>query len=87
MPITRNTVVAYTLMIVLVDMKEISMTCTFVKTVEGEAIDKVIVRITGNEMIALLGAQGSSGKPRGNDITDAVYEYALSSGAIAGVIS
>lgn len=87
MPIQKNAVVRYTFMRMDVDMSGPFISAQFNMSVDGEAVGSRSVSITGNDLLALIGVPGEPGKPRGADITDAIYAYAISSGQLVGEIS
>ena len=87
MPITRQAVLNHTLMNIQVDMAGLFMECTFIKSMDGIDQGKVVMRIDGQNMLNIIGVPGNLQKTRGADITDAVYEFALASGAISGVVA
>ena len=86
MPISKNATINHTLMNVVVDIPGAYMLCTFRKDIDGIGQGDVVMRVDGADMLGIIGVPASGVKSRADDITDAVYEYAVSSGAIAGSI-
>ena len=87
MPVTKQSTVAYTLVAITVSMTGGYVSCSFARTIDGVPVGAVDLLIEGADMVGLLGTQATAGQPLGNEITDAVYAYAISKGVIDGVIS
>lgn len=87
MPIVRNAVVSHTLVNVQVDIPGAYMVATFRKDVDGQGAGFVPLRIEGPDMMNIIGAPAHADKARADDITDAVYAFAIASNAIAGEIA
>jgi len=87
MPITRNATQTFTLRSLLVDMAVPRATAAFTVSIDGTPTGEIQVTAEGADVLTLLGANPDATKTRGADMTDAVYAYAISSGALNGVIS
>ena len=86
MPVTANAVVSYTLMRLTIDMEQMTGTAVLRKMVDGEVVGTVEYQAVGDDLIALLMATPDATKTRGNDVTDAVYQFAVDRGFISGTI-
>ena len=87
MPITKQSTVTHTLTRVTVDMLDGYIGAAFTRSLDGVACSVVDMRVEGAAMAALLGRNTTPGTTLANDITDAIYAYALASGVLDGVIT
>ena len=86
MPVTANAVVSYTLMRLTIDMEQMTGTAVLRKMVDGEVVGPQTPGPLRMASIALLMATPDATKTRGNDVTDAVYQFAVDRGFISGTI-
>jgi hypothetical protein len=70
-----------------VDMVAVSATATFTTLFNGAKVGEITFSIDSAALVGIIGASPVSEKSRGDDITDAVYEYAIAQGLINGVIA
>lgn len=87
MPITKPATVSHTLIKVVVDIAGGFMLAEFIKAIDGVDTGRVELRIETGDMINIINVVGDSSKTRADDITDAIYNHALSIGAIDGSIA
>ena len=87
MPVTKTATISYSLTQITVDMIGGFVQSHFTRSIDGEPSGSVEMLTVGDDMLALLGTQAVAGQPLGSEITDAVYNLAISKGLIEGVIS
>ena len=87
MPITKQTTVSHVLMKLSVDMATMSTLCYFHRFVDGEVDGGFEMPISGPDMAELLSTPAKDGQPIGGEVTNAIYQYAVSKGLIVGEIS
>ena len=86
MPIVKTSNLTHTLLEFEVDMANMYAVATFQQAVDGQAYGDVELRVEGEALQALLSATPVAGLSRADDITNAIYSYAVSIGAVEGNI-
>ena len=84
MPITKSSTVTHTLMSINLDMSAMVMTVGFTKHIDGVFESNVSFQITGVDLGTLFATQAAAGQALSDEITVAIYNYAVSSGKISG---
>lgn len=87
MPVVAPGTVAHTVLNFRLDMPTLTGIVLFQRSLDGQAIGTVELRIEGQSLAELLQAPPVPGKSRGDDITDCIYEYAIAAGVIQGSIA
>ena len=87
MPITTQSQVVHTLVKVNVDMTNMTTWCYFARTLGDKDAGGVEMVLEGTDMYNLLMTQATAGEALGNEITDTIYNMALSKGVLDGAIS
>lgn len=82
MPIIHTGQVQYILMSLAVDMESVSASVVFHTRINGQKVGEVGIGIPTEPLMGILAATPTAGKNRADDVTDAIYEYAISVGAI-----
>lgn len=85
MPITKQVTVTHTLMKINVDMAAMSMWCYFERKTDGIVDGGYEVNINGTDLAALFSTQATAAQPLSDEITVAIYNYAVANNLIAGV--
>ena len=86
MPITISGQVNYVLMNLAVDMRALSASATFDVLANGDKVGEITLGIHQADLMGILTTVPNEGKTRADDITDAIYAYAVQTGAISGAI-
>ena len=87
MPVTISLALVHRLSKINVDMVAGTIYCYFDRTLNGAPDGGAEVWISGADMSTLLKTQATTGQPLGDEIADALYDYALAKGTISGVLS
>lgn len=87
MPITKQSTVSHALTTISLDMAAMTMTCGFIRTIDGGQESSYAFQIEGAELAALFATQATPGQPLADEITAAIYNYAVSKGLVAGNVS
>ncbi len=87
MPITQSTSLVSTISAIIVDMISGQMTVNFIQAVNGSPISTQQIVISGAPFLTLLETQASAGQSLSDEITAAIYNYAVSNNIIIGAIS
>lgn len=87
MPVSKQSNVAFTLTKVTIDMLQMTMLATFQRTIDSVPDGAIDILISGSDMATLIATQANAGQSLGSEFTDAVYNYAINKGYIAGAIS
>lgn len=87
MPITSQEPVSHVLIALNIDMTTMEARATFRRFVNGNAAGDVDLVAVGADLAALLGETVTQGLTRGDDVTAAIYAYAVAKGYIVGAIS
>jgi len=87
MPVTKSAVLTHTLTGLSIDMTVPQLVVKFVRAIDGVPQNDVLATIEGTEFLGIIAVPGVVDKPRGADITDAIYDYAITKGIISGTIA
>ena len=87
MPVSKQSTIAFTIYKINLDMLQGTMIVTFLRTIDGAQDGTVEAFISGQEMLNLIATQATAGQPLGDEITTALYSYAVGKGLITGTIS
>lgn len=87
MPVSKQSQVAYAIGKIEVDMLQMAMTVSFVRTIDGVPDGGAQLSITGGELGALLSTPANAGQALADEISLALYTFATSKGVITGAIS
>lgn len=82
MPVIQPGPISYTLTVFSVDMLNLTASATFRATVGGVAVGEVSIGVGPDALVPLLQKLPDAGKSRADDITDAIYQHAISVGAL-----
>lgn len=86
MPITRNVTLSSVLVTFTLDVPSMTARCLFQNFIDGNAGSTSEFTVSGADLGAIMAATPVPGKSRADDITEAVYGYAVSKGYIVGEI-
>lgn len=86
MPIVATVQVSHVIVKLQFDMIEQVGKATLRKFVGGVPVNDVDVTVTGDAFMAMVNTVPAPGISRGQDITSAVYDYAVSNSGIEGSI-
>ena len=87
MPVTQATNLVSTISTIHVDMGAMEMSVTFARAVDGVPVDTQKFLVAGESLAALLATQANAGQSLGDEITAAIYNYAVTNGVTAGTVS
>lgn len=87
MPVTQATSIVSTISTIHVDMGSMEMTVTFNRTVDGVNVDTLKFLVAGQSLATLLATQANAGQSLGDEITLAIYNYAVANQVTTGTVS
>ena len=87
MPITQSTSLVSTISAIIVDMISGQMTVNLAQSADGLQVATKQVIISGQPFLDLLATQATAGQALGDEITLAIYNYAVSNAELSGVVS
>lgn len=86
MPITRNVTLSSVLVTFTLDVPSMTAHCLFQNYMDGNAAGTAEFSVSGAELAEIMATPAMTGKSRADDITEAIYAYAVSKGLITGSI-
>lgn len=86
MPISRTVTLTTVLITFSLDMPTMTAHCVFQNYIDGAAASTTEFSVVGADLAKVMTAPAVVGKSRADDITDAVYEYAVAHGVIVGTV-
>lgn len=86
MPIVSTAQVSYLITKLSFDMLAQEGRATLRKFVDGVPINDVDIVVTGEEFMSMVNTVPPADMTRGEDITDAVYKYAIANAGVQGSI-
>lgn len=87
MPVSKQSQVAFAIAKIEVDMLQMAMSVSFVRTLDGVIDGGVQLSIAGDELATLLSTPANAGQALASEITVALYTFAIAKGVITGAIS
>ena len=87
MPITSQTPLLWTIQTLSIDMIAAQASVTLSGAIGSQLVGTVNFIIPEAEFLPLITAMPTAGATRQNDITEAVYAYAIAQGIVSGVTS
>lgn len=87
MPVSKQASVAFTIHKIAVDMQQMSMGVTYLRTIDGVPDGNVEALIVGQDMVDLIGQAATAGQSIGDEFTNILYTYGVNKGLISGTIS
>jgi hypothetical protein len=86
MPITHPGSVEYILIFFSVDMDAMSAVAKFKVVVDGTKVGEVEIGVPSATLGPMLAGTADAGKSRAADITDLIYQHAISTEVLPGTI-
>lgn len=87
MPITKTSTITHTLMSLNLDMGSAVMVCGFARQIDGVLDTNIAITIAGTDFATLLATQAAAGQALSDEITVAIYNYAVAKGLITGTVA
>ena len=87
MPVSKQSAITYTIHKISVDMVAGNMWVYFRRVVDTIEDGGVEMNVEGSDLVSLLSTQATSAQPLADEITLAIYNYAVAKGVITGAIS
>jgi len=87
MPITTPVPLQWVINTLHVDMVNVQATVTFTGTVGTQVVGTTSFDIPQADFIPLITANPTAGMTRQNDLTTAIYAYAVAKGYVTGTVS
>jgi hypothetical protein len=86
MPISRQVTLTTVLVTFSLDVPSMTAHCVFQNYIDGAAASTSEFDVVGADLAGVMAAAPDSTKTRADDITDAIYAYAISKHFIAGTV-